>query len=62
MKSRFILTSLASLLIALGSCTNNGQGDETRDTAQIKPVEDNTSVGDTSSYDRMPQKLTDSMP
>jgi len=52
------LIILVSVLIA--ACNNSAEGDKSRDTVNTGTTIDNS--GDTSSYERMPNKINDSVP
>jgi hypothetical protein len=48
-------------LITVAACSNEADSDKRADTANLD-VNTNTDIGDTSSYNRMPDKIVDSVP
>lgn len=59
---KLVMITIISLFIA--ACNNSADGNKSRDTVNVD-VNTNTTIdhtGDTSSYERMPNKVNDSMP
>lgn len=56
-----ILTLAICIWGLIAACNNDANGDMQKDTVQIDvSTQGNTDAGDTSSYDRMSNKVTDS--
>lgn len=62
MKKLISIVFIAAIVITSAiSCTNDAETNKKADTVSLD-VNTNTNNGDTSSYDRMPNRITDSMP